>query len=217
MDGVKPRRPYRSERRQEQARATRAAILAAAEGLFVEQGYTRTTIEAIAQAAGVATITVYSSFKTKREVVSALISAAVSGDQAPAPVYEQERAQAALAETDQRRQVTLFAAHMREILDRVSPLFEVLDQAASVEPDIADLRQQLLSGRLHGMRVFVRGLAAHGPLRAGLSESAAAETTWAVTAPQLFRMLTRDLGWNGDRWTAWATEMLAAALLPAPS
>ena len=213
MDAVKARRPYRSERRTEQAKSTRTAILDATRRAFVERGYTRTTMEGIARAARVATITVYSTFGSKRALLAELVGASVSGDQAPVPVHEQERARDVLRETDQRRQVAMFAAQMWTILERVSPLFEVMDHAASVEPEIAELRAAMLRGRLHGMRVFVRGIADHGGLRRGLSEEAAAQTVWALTSPQMFRLLTRDLGWKRKRWCAWATETLAAALL----
>jgi len=211
---VKGGRPYRSERRSEQARSTRQAIMAAAREQFIELGYARTTMEGIARAAKVATITVYSTFGSKRALLAELVGAAVSGDQATRPVYEQERAQAVFAEPDPERQLSMFADHMWEILERVAPLFEVADHAAAVEPEIKSLRQQLLQGRLEGMRVLVRGLASQGRLRAGVSEEEAAQTVWALTAPQLFRLLTKDLGWERDRWSAWAAEMLSRSLLP---
>ena len=215
MKAVKSRRPYRSERRKEQARSTRAAIMESARRLFAERGYTATTIEAIAAAAGVAAITVYSVFGSKRRLLAEMIATAVSGDQAPAPVYEQERARAVLRQPDQRRQIAGFADHMWEILERVSPLFEVLDQASSAESDMAELRRDMLRERLDGMRVFVRALAARGRLRPRLTMAGAAETVWAVTAPQLFRLLTRDLGWDRARWVSWVSATLSAALLPA--
>lgn len=213
MSVVKGRRPYRSERRREQARSTRAAVMAAAGRLFVDRGYSGTTIEEIAKAARVAAITVYSTFGSKRALLAELVGAAVSGDQAPAPVYEQERARAVSREPNQCRQLSMFADQMAEILQRVSPLFEVVDHAATVAPEIADLRAEMLRGRLQGMRVFVRGLTAHGALRPGISEDDAVETVWAVTAPQLFRLLTRDLGWEPSRWSTWAAKTLSAALL----
>jgi AcrR family transcriptional regulator len=153
-----------------------------------------TSSEAIAGAAGVATITVYATFQSKRALLARLVDAAVSGDRAPAPIYEQERAQAIMHEPD-RRQFALFAAHMAEIMERVSPLFEVMDHAAAVEPEIAELRRAMLRGRLEGMRVFVRALEDQALLRPGLTEEEAAQTVWAVTAPQLFQLLKET--WAG--------------------
>lgn len=60
----------RSTYRQEQAAATRDRIADAARRLFASSGYGSTSIEAIAAEAGVAVRTVYSSFRTKREILS---------------------------------------------------------------------------------------------------------------------------------------------------
>ena len=211
MKDVKTGRPYRSERRKEQARATRAAILRAARSLFVERGYEGATMEAIAEAAGVATITVYATFKSKRALLAEMIGAAVSGDQATVPVYEQEGALAIGRERDQRRQLELFAADIGGIMAKVSPLFEVMDHAAHTQPEIAELRERMLLARREGMRAFVKRLAAHGSLR--VDEDEASETVWAITSPQLYRLLTRDLGWEPQRWSAWVARTLAAVLL----
>ena len=62
-EGVKRR--YNSSRRQEQAQENRRRIIVAAQALFVDKGYGRTTIADIAGAAGVAAETVYSAFRNK--------------------------------------------------------------------------------------------------------------------------------------------------------
>src|SRR5215213_1939822 len=62
---VKPRRGYHSPRRQEQAEATRLAILDAAERRFAAQGYAAATVAGIAAEAGVAARTVYLAFESK--------------------------------------------------------------------------------------------------------------------------------------------------------
>ena len=62
---VKPRRSYHSPRRQQQAAATRQAILEAAQRLFERRGYPATTMEQVATEAGVALKTVYLAFATK--------------------------------------------------------------------------------------------------------------------------------------------------------
>ena len=57
--GVK--KSYESPLRAAQAQATRRAIVAAAARLFVERGYGPTSIDAIAEAAGVSRKTVFTS------------------------------------------------------------------------------------------------------------------------------------------------------------
>ena len=53
----------------------RAAILAAASRLFLEQGFERTTVDAVAASAGVSKLTVYSHFADKEGLFKALIGA----------------------------------------------------------------------------------------------------------------------------------------------
>jgi TetR/AcrR family transcriptional repressor of mexJK operon len=53
----------------------RVAIMTAAGQLFLEQGYERTSVDAIAAAAGVSKLTVYSHFEDKEALFKALIAA----------------------------------------------------------------------------------------------------------------------------------------------
>jgi AcrR family transcriptional regulator len=212
MADVKRRR-YRSPRRQEQAEATRRAILEAASRVLMTHGYAGTTMEAIAREAAVATITVYSIFNSKPKVVEAAIHAAVTGPEAPTPLLEQRGPRAVFQETDQRRQIEMFSAGMGDIMSRVAPLFEAMRTGAGADPVIAALRRDLLARRLEGMRAFVGAVMRNGPLRNGMSLDAAAESVWALSSPDLHQLLTLQLGWDRVTYVAWLDQMLAAALL----
>src|SRR4028119_1775710 len=58
--------------RQRQALWTRRLIVDAARKLFLEWGYTTTTMDAIAEEAGVAVSTVYAAYKNKRAILRAI-------------------------------------------------------------------------------------------------------------------------------------------------
>src|SRR4030067_1866806 len=62
----------RTTHRQRQAQVTRNMIVSAAQALFLEQGYICTTIDSIAERAGVATSTVYAIFGSKRGILRAI-------------------------------------------------------------------------------------------------------------------------------------------------
>src|SRR5689334_3288248 len=109
-DPVK-KRAYSSAVRREQAAQTRARIVEAAGTLFATHGYARTTIRQIADAADVAVDTVYSVFGTKARVLTALIDARLAPS-GVANVMERPEALAVRDETDQRRQIHLFALDM---------------------------------------------------------------------------------------------------------
>ncbi|HEX5641488.1 MAG TPA: hypothetical protein VFZ86_04005 [Thermoleophilia bacterium] len=53
---------------------------------------------------------------------------------------------------------------------------------------------------------------ANGPLR--VSEQEAAETVWALTSPELHRLLVRLRGWSQRRYRDWLAASLAELLLP---
>lgn len=210
---AKPRRSYNSTRRRAQARETRLQIIAAARKLFIEHGYSGATIEAIAQEAGVAPETIFAIFGNKRSILAALVQVSVGGDERPVPLLQRPGPQAVLHEPDPVVQVRRFAEDISSILERVAPLFEVMRMAAKTEPEIAEMLQGILGERRRNLAVFVNNLAAHTPLRAGLDETEAVDTVWAIASPEMFTLLTRDRGWTRERYAAWLEEVLRRLLL----
>ena len=65
--------PHEPDGRRQRSLRTRARIVDAAARLFVDDGYVATTIEAVADAAGVAVQTVYYVFGTKRNLLAAVL------------------------------------------------------------------------------------------------------------------------------------------------
>jgi AcrR family transcriptional regulator len=112
---VKPTRRYHSPRRQEQAAATRRAILAVAQELFEHHGYAATTMEAIAADAGVALKTVYVAFVTKSGVLRALWDLLLKGDEEEAAVPERPWYREVIEEPDPERQLRLNARNSRVV------------------------------------------------------------------------------------------------------
>ncbi|MFN2198423.1 MAG: TetR/AcrR family transcriptional regulator [Anaerolineales bacterium] len=210
----RPKRKYNSTRRQEQARNTRQQIVAAARRLFPEFGYAGTTIEALAQEAGVAPETIFASFGSKRGVLERLVDFSVGGDDQPIPLMQRPGPQAVQREPDPVRQIQSFASDITMILERIAPVFEVLRMAAKTEPDIADLLNKLLDERLQNLSVFVQRLAEHSPLRPGLDELQAAEVVWGLTSPELYRLFTVDRDWSQERYAQWLAAALIRLLLP---
>ena len=208
-----PKRRYDSSRRKQQARQTRRQILDAARQLFIERGYSGATIEAIAQAAGVATETVYASFGSKRAILSRLVEISVGGDERPIPLLERPGPQAVRREPDQPRQIQMFASQIAEIMTRVAPIFAVMNAAAKTAPEIAELLDRLLAERLGGMTYFISALSEHGGLRDGLDASTAAETVWALTSAEVFNLLTIERSWSKEQYAVWLTDTLTRLLL----
>ena len=211
-DDVKKRR-YRSDRRKEQAEETRRRILETACRLFVERGYAGTTVEAVAHEASVAPPTVYAAFRNKRRLLAEAVRYAVRGG-AEEPLLEQAEPQSVRRAADQSEQLRLFARDIAERLERVGPLMDVVGAAATQEPELAQLRERLQRARLANHRAMIGWLTRNGPLRAGLTEAAAAELSWTLASPDVHRLLRRERNWSKKRFAEWLESTLARLLLP---
>jgi AcrR family transcriptional regulator len=203
-------RTYESPIRREQAESTRARILDAARELFETEGYGAATMAAIAKQAGVAADTVYKTFGAKSRVLTALIDREL----APAGetnVRERPEALAIRDETDQRRQIHLFAADMAQLQARVGPVFEIMRTASGSEPAMAEVLAEMNRHRLENMRGVVDWIRVRGPLR--MDAGKAAETVWAMTSPDVARLLFDGRGWSAKRYAAWLEDVLVRTLL----
>lgn len=205
------RRSYDSPVRQEQAAQTRARIVDAAGELFVAQGYARTTVRQIADAAGVAVDTVYATFGAKPRVLTALIDARLSAGSGAANVMDRPEALAVRDEPDQRRQVQLLARYLAGVVTDVGPVFEMMRSAASMEPAMAEVYAEMQGYRLKNMRRAVDWIAARGPLR--LPPARAAETLWALASPDTARQLLDGRGWSTKQYAGWLADVLTRTLL----
>ncbi|MBA2640718.1 MAG: helix-turn-helix transcriptional regulator [Nocardioidaceae bacterium] len=109
----------------------------AALALFSTAGYAATTIQAVADEAGVAVQTVYAVFGNKRELLRLALEAAVTGDAAPLPLTERSEFRAIADEPDARRRAAMDAAMTAQMSPRIAPILKVVREAAAVDPDFA--------------------------------------------------------------------------------
>jgi AcrR family transcriptional regulator len=204
----------RPNARADKARANRRRMRDAALSLFVGQGYVATSMQAIADEAGVAVQTLYFTFGTKRALLSEILDVAVAGDDEPVPTLERPATLAALAEPDPRKQLRAQVRLAREIYERVAPVLQVVAGAASADPDIAELWEINNSQRATAQERLVTALAAKTPLREGLDVATAIDITLALQTPEMYQYLTRRRGWSPRRWEHWTADILIAELLP---
>lgn len=208
------RRRYNAPRRRAAAKLTRRAIVAAARRLFVERGYTATTMAAIAEAAGVSHETVYATFGPKPALFRYLIEIALSGTDEPVPPLEREIVRQVRAETDPARIIDLFAHTVRLLHQRLAPLFEVLSDGARTDPDLKAFADELNARRVGHMRAFAADLARAGGLREGISVELAADVIWAMNSPEFYLLYVRDRGWTPEFFEQWLADTWKRLLLP---
>jgi AcrR family transcriptional regulator len=203
-DDVK-RRAYDAAGRQAASRATRQRIVDAARTLFLERGYRKTTIAAIAAAAEVNADTVYALVGRKPVLLRELIEQALSGTDHAVPAEEREAIRASREASDPVTKLELYARSVRGVHGRLAPLFLAARDAASTEPEALAVWQEISDRRAANMRRMVDELrdAAGDRFRAGLSIEEAADTVWATNSPELYVMLTGERGWSPDRYERW--------------
>jgi AcrR family transcriptional regulator len=211
--------PVNSRRRSaraDKAQATRRRILEAARELFCADGYATTRIEEIAEAAGVAVQTVYFVFGNKRTVLKEVVDLCCRGEDDPVPPLERAWVRKVAATSDPAEQLSMAVRHLRRIHERVSPVLEVLRQAATTDPEIEELWQQNKRHRFEVHRHIVGLLAAGEALRPGLSEQQATDIAYGVMGQELFAVLVVERGWTTARWARWVHGVLSVELLGRP-
>jgi AcrR family transcriptional regulator len=207
-----PKRSYDSSKRQAQARATRAGIRDAADRLFRERGYAATTMQAIADEAGVAVQTVYAAFGTKFAVLREALEVSIVGDDEPIPLLERPDIVAVHDEPDQRRRARTMGAQIAAIQQRAAPMSLVARDAAAADPEVAAFWNLGKEQRRIGMRSAAEALAGKDGLRVPIEE--AADILWVLFSPDVFMQFTRDKGWPVERYEQWIGDTLERTLLP---
>jgi AcrR family transcriptional regulator len=191
-------------------------VIETAGALFVEHGYTGTTVPAIAAAAGVAVETVYRSAPGKAGLLAGAVQAALAGgaDRAEQPVEQRPGIRRVIEEPEPRRQLAAYAHTQPGVWSRVGPMLRVLDTAAPSDPALQRLQGELAAQRLQGMRRFAGRLDEQGRLRPGLTPDRAADVIWTLCAQANFDALVGERGWSHQEYETWLADLLADALLP---
>ena len=201
------KRPYDSTKRQQQAAATRSAVLSAARTLFLRHGYAGATMQAIADEAGVAVQTVYAAFGTKRGLLRQLLESSIVGDDDPAPLYEQTAVKEVRTEPDPR--ATGEAIGRDLVRDRRAGRRRLSDPQGR-----GGLGSRDGGGRSTGRRrsarrdAGVRRRCVKGPgkLRDPIDRTAA--TLFILHSPDIVIQCLDFLGWSMDDYEEWLAEML---------
>ena len=204
-------------RRARKALETRRRVLDAAETLFIRDGYSATTMTAIADQADVAVQTLYAVFGNKRTILLELINARVTDDDHADTLPGRDDWQAMERETDPHRQIALFAAIATRIATRSAAINEVMVAAAGADPEIAAISEQQRHARYKDQRRLARSLASKDALRHGTTADLAADIIWAIATTRTYRALVGERRWTTDQYQRWLTDLLSRELLAEPT
>jgi AcrR family transcriptional regulator len=199
----------RASRRQAKAALTRIRMLTAAYELFCEFGFRATTMEAIAERAGVAVQTIYFTFHTKDELLQSVHDWTVLGDD-PTPPPLQAWYLDAVSEPNARRSLEMIIEGVVSIEARVAPMLPVF-HAVSADPagEVYSRSQQL---RREGFEDIIEMLTKKAPLRRGLTRRRATDLLFVLAGPESYRSFVLESGWTTKQWTSWVSATLARDL-----
>lgn len=217
-DAVNRRRYDATTRRrlaQQQRQHSREKVVTAAAALFAQNGYTATTIDAIASAAGVAVQTVYAAVGGKPALIQAVVSRAIAGDDSRSPLLDREWLIRLRRETSPRLQVQILADEQTAIAPRIVPVWLALRAAAGTDPEAAQAWQQSMAIKYETQLAMVRAIR-RADLKPGLTYPQAADLLWTLASPETYDLLVLQRGWPAGRFTRWLTQALAASLLRTP-
>jgi AcrR family transcriptional regulator len=178
----------------------------------VNRGFVATTIEDIADHAGVAVQTVYYVFGTKTKLLAAVLDATIGGDAEPVSILERTWVESIRTEPDATTAVQRLVDATAAILARTAAIYEVVRRAAA-DPDVSTLLDETRRRRRQDQRDLIDILRQAGHLRPGLDPGAAADIVYAVMNEDVFQLLTGDCGWSVDQFRAWATEFMRHQLI----
>jgi AcrR family transcriptional regulator len=207
------RRAYDSSRRQEQARRSRARVLAAARRRFLDEGYAATALPAVAADAGVSVESVYKAFRNKAGVLKAIFDVAVAGDDEPVAIMDRSWVAAIRAEPDIATQLHMYSDHLVAAMPRTAPVLLLARDTAGLDADVAAVWRQLQDERLAGMTAFATELTASGQTRAGLSTADVRDVLWTFNSVSIYELLVLERGWRTERYGRFVADALVAAVV----
>lgn len=201
------RRRYDVSGRRAAAEERRLRIAAEAAALFIEHGWSATTIAAVAQAAEVSTDLVASAFGGKAGLLMAALRRVGFGEHSN--LLEAFAALALDDEPDRDVRLDRIVELACSALHAMAPIFSVLPLAADQDPELQVL-VTASEANLHHIAGEVVRLLAQGP-----AHPDAVDEVYVLLRSQTFLTLVRECGWSLERYGVWLRRrLLAAAATP---
>jgi AcrR family transcriptional regulator len=190
-----PKQP--STLRARQAQLTRDEILGAARRLFAENGYSRTSVRDIAEAAGVSAQTVYDSIGSKQAIVARL------NDLIDAEADIATIVGSGVGSDDPGEILAVQARVVCSILEHCGDILRALVSGAAAEPDLALVMAEGHRRHVEGARRIVARLADLDALEPTVSVDAAAATLSATSDISFALLLADTFGWSIEAIEDW--------------
>lgn len=188
--------------RKERAANTRRLISDSGRQLFFQKGYVATTLQEIAEAAGVAVQTVYAVFGSKAGILRVLRDLAISQPEADAMFVR------ALRATTLDESLNYFAQSIRLRWEKAGDIVQILQDAGMADPAIREEIEVALRARRNGINQYVLSLQKNFALAIDVDQTTA--ILLALTLPEVHAEFVNSHGWTEDEYEKWLSRALLA-------
>lgn len=184
----------------------REAILDAARTLLVAHGFYGVGLERVATEAGLTRRTVYSHFRSKVDLLVALVDHVHESEQSPAFTHKIERASTVLGRLD------LVVDASAKYLAKIEPFARMLRATRVSEPAAELAYRHRMRGRHRLSADLARRLKRDGTLARGLRVDDADDLIWMLLSFDVYELLVVEAGWSHDRYRRSLKRLLRAAV-----
>jgi AcrR family transcriptional regulator len=191
--------------RRRQALETRRAITRAARSLFAEGGYSTTSMEAVADAAGVAPRTVYAVFGSKKAILGAIC------EEWLAEAGVMEAVARGLRERRLRPRLAVVAQSSRRQWESARGLGNMLEGAAAADAEVAKMLAGWKLDRARSLHTVVGGVEAD--LSPHVDPARAGAIITALASLEVYAQLVKGEGWTPDQYESWLESALVDELI----
>jgi AcrR family transcriptional regulator len=188
---------------------TEQKIIGAADGLFRADGYHRTTLVAVADAAGVSERIVYVRFGTKAALLDRVIADATAAVEQHGGFRRAGRAPT-LAE-----RIDIFAAAVTPFLERTAPLTAVAVQAAWDEPLVATALRRRRRRATERVEQLWRGIVADELVMRWADPDWLVTTAALAATPETYLELAATRGFGPAEYETWLRHTWSDLASPA--
>jgi AcrR family transcriptional regulator len=202
-----PTRTYHAPNRIAAAERTRKTILASAKVNFEDLGWARTTIPAIAGAAGVSPKTVEAHFGTKANLLAEVVAAVTRVDADTEASRQFQEAPSAIAALPHH------AAYATPLLAGAAKIARAVDEAAPTDSKVVEIAERMRRNRDYGADWAARVIIDKRGLANGMTLEEATRVFRFAIDPATYRTLTGELGLDDDGVREWMLRYERGMLL----
>jgi AcrR family transcriptional regulator len=181
-------------------------VIEAATVLFLRDGYSRTSLAAVAERARVGERTVYARFETKARLFQRVIEAATVGDSDSAPLPERDWSRRAMSAPTLAERIEAFADGVADMHERLGPLMAVNGEVEASEPEVQLSASAAREATVAFLGAFWGNAQRDGLLPEGTDVAWLVSTSVILSAAETRLIISRHHAWERAEYRRWLAD-----------